>query len=116
VKFFLRYLLLAVVFAGVLLAYSTALPQNASAAGCTFSISPSTIAPHGDFTVNVKNLTVGNLSEYVIVYDSSSFYTVWAAKATTFSVTVNVDQIFGASSPQALGGSFQIAVGTVQAV
>ena len=115
-KFLLKYFLLAVVFAGAFFAYSGAFPQNASAAGCTFSISPTTIAPHGDFTVDVQNLTVGNPSEYVIVYDSSSFFTVWTATATNYSVTVNVDQIFGANSPQALGGSFQIAVGTVQAV
>ena len=108
--------MLAVVVAGAFFAYSSAFPQRASAAGCTFSISPTTIAPHGDFTVNVQNLTVGNPSEYVIVYDSSSFYTVWTATATNYSVTVNVDQLFGASSPQALGGGFQIAVGTVQAV
>ena len=84
-KFLLRYFLLATFLAGAFSAYGTVFSRRAFAAGCTFSISPTIIAPHGDFTVNVQNLTIG--VDYIIVYDASSFLTIWTANSTNFSAT-----------------------------
>jgi len=88
--------------------------ESRAQSGCTFSVSPVEIAPHGSFTVTVQNLTIS--TEYIIIYDSSNFATIWTAISNTFTTTVSVDTIFGASSPQAANGTFLINVGTTHAL
>jgi hypothetical protein len=74
---------------------------NVQAAGCTFTVSSTTVPPHGSFSVTVTNANPG--IQYIIIYDSSSFNTLRTVDSTgSFSTTVTLDQIFGANSPQAV--------------
>ena len=77
--------------------------------GCNFSVSPTTVPPHGSFAVTVSN-TLPSV-EYIINYDSSSNPTIFTSTGT-FTTTVSLDALFGASSPQAVNGSFLVSAGT----
>lgn len=92
---------------------SLAYPNKVQAAhgGCHLFVSTTTIAPHGGFNVTVSNGKPG--LEYIIVYDAAFYSTVFIMPTSgSFTTFVDVDDIFGASSPQAVSGTFDIVAGT----
>jgi len=93
-----------------------ALPKPAAAqTGCQLIVSTTEVVAHGSFNVTVQNGQPG--IEYIISYDSSINNTIFTMPASgSFTAAINLDYIFGASSPQASSGSFLVAAGTTLAL
>ena len=109
-KLFLK--LAGVLFTFFLLLLSFTAPKPVQAAtACQLIVSTTEVVAHGSFNVTIQNGVDG--TEYAINYDAAFFRTVFTMTASgSFTTTVNLDEIFGAASPQASSGSFLVTAGT----
>lgn len=110
-KLSLKLAALIIAFCALLLPFAKPQTANAQGTGCQLIVSTTSVVAHGSFNVTVQNGVSG--TEYAVNYDSSFFRTVFIMPASgSFTATVNLDQIFGPSSPQASSGSFLVTAGT----
>src|SRR3990167_984779 len=100
----------------VVISYKISFPPDTFAAGCTLSVSPTAIAPHGSFSATVSNAQPGK--EYnIVAYDNQTALRkiITVDSSGSFSFSFSVDEIFGASDPRTLSGSFWVSAGTTSA-
>ncbi len=110
-KLSLKLAALIIAFGTFLLPFIKPQTTNAQGTNCQLIVSTTEVVAHGSFNVTVQNGQSG--MEYAINYDASFFRTVFNMPSSgSYTATVNLDQIFGASSPQASSGSFLVTAGT----